>query len=48
MVKGAWDKGLTERKCRRKRGEEGEEEVGGGGLGGWEGMGVVGLENGDD
>lgn len=45
-----WDKGLTERKCRRERWGEGWEE----GDGGWEewGWGVdgsgVGLENGDD
>lgn len=40
-----WDKGLTERKCRRKRGIEGWE-------GDWGGMGGEGseggLENGDD
>ena len=45
-----WDKGLTERKCRRKRGIEGWDRgrwgLGRVGMGsGWEGGG---LENGDD
>lgn len=48
-----WDKGLAERKCRRKRDWEGGwREIGGGRVGmgsGWEwGDGKGGLENGDD